>query len=617
MERELKIKTKQLTTTRFQEQQVREEINSYPLGYNIKQPIIDLLKDIIDNHNLVTKTRITKKLNTLYSGYHCFNNNNKFGSRVMFKENKNRFINLSNYELSNDEVEFLNLGLNYHLQPKYDHLTKKTEIEMLYQNILNLEEKNEVVVNPDISNFLVAESSKNRFVKAPSKFSKKLKQAAFNLKQNNEIIIRKADKASIYVILNKKDYLDKINGILSNQEKFVKINKDPTNMLKNKANKLITTLNAAQDSLKIPKIIGDYQPGYIYGNVKTHKPNNPVRPIISQVLTPTYNLAKNINTIINPYIPNNYTLKSTNEFIDLLNANNCIGLTASLDVESLFTNVPVNETIKIIIQQVYNHPTLPPPKIPKNILEELLNICTKELPFICPQGHIYKQVDGVAMGSPLGPCFANFYMGNLENEIFKNIQLKPNIYGRYVDDIFLQISSEKALINLKQKFEENSVLKFTYELNVNNKIPFLDVVVDTQNNLFKTTVYRKTTNEGFCLNANSECTNRYKNSVTSSYINRAYKITKSWEDFHTECQHFKQLLINNNFSNKMVDEHINKFLTSKLQLNSNINEEKVKINIFYKNQQHKNSHIDEKMIKNIIKNNVKPTDNKKKVNLNI
>ena len=236
-------------------------------------------------------------------------------------------------------IVFMGIQSYYHLQPKYDHLTEKTKIEMLYQNILNLEEKNEVVVIPDISNFLVAESSKNRFVKAPSKFSKKLKQAAFNLKQNNEIIIRKADKASIYVILNKKDYLDKINEILSNQEKFVKINKDPTNMLKNKANKLITTLNAAQDSLKIPKIIGDYQPGYIYENVKTHKPNNSVRPIISQVLTPTYNLAKNINSTIDPYIPNDYTLKSTNESIDLI---------ASLDAESLFINVLVNKTIKSV-----------------------------------------------------------------------------------------------------------------------------------------------------------------------------------------------------------------------------------------------------------------------------
>ena len=69
----------------------------------------------------------------MYSGYNCINNN-EFGSRIMFKENNNnRFINLSNFVLTKDKEDFLNLGLNYHLQPKYDHLTKKIEIELLYQ----------------------------------------------------------------------------------------------------------------------------------------------------------------------------------------------------------------------------------------------------------------------------------------------------------------------------------------------------------------------------------------------------------------------------------------------------------------------------------------------------
>ena len=52
-----------------------------------------------------------------------------------------------------------------------------------------------------------------------------------------------------------------------------------------------------------------------------------------------------------------------------------------LDVESLFTNVPINDTIEIIIQNVYNYPTLAAPKISQNILKLLLELCTKELPF--------------------------------------------------------------------------------------------------------------------------------------------------------------------------------------------------------------------------------------------
>ena len=72
-----------------------------------------------------------------------------------------------------------------------------------------------------------------------------------------------------------------------------------------------------------------------------------------------------------------------------------------------------------------------------NILKQPLELYTKESPFKIPDGNIYKKIDGVAMGSPLDPCFENFYLGNLECKTFQNINFKPHIYGDYVNDIFL------------------------------------------------------------------------------------------------------------------------------------------------------------------------------------
>ena len=86
-------------------------------------------------------------------------------------------------------------------------------------------------------------------------------------------------------------------------------------------------------------------------------------------------------------------------------------------------------------------------------------------------------------------------MGNLENKIFNNNQLKPNIYSRYIDNIFYKYQIKDELIKLKNNYEEKFVLKLSYKLNVNNKIPFLDVVVDSNNNQFKTTVYQIITNK--------------------------------------------------------------------------------------------------------------------------
>ena len=165
------------------------------------------------------------------------------------------------------------------------------------------------------------------------------------------------------------------------------------------------------------------------------------------------------------------------------------GICASLDVESLFTNVPVQETISIICRYVYNHSTLLSPRIPEDLLKQILTICTSESPFQHPN-NLYLQVDGVAMGSPLGPTFANFYMGNLETTVLLNFNPKPLLYARYVDDIFLLVENESDLFKLRDSFEEKSVLHFTVDLNHQNKqqVHFLDTLITSTESVLKTKI---------------------------------------------------------------------------------------------------------------------------------
>jgi hypothetical protein len=82
------------------------------------------------------------------------------------------------------------------------------------------------------------------------------------------------------------------------------------------------------------------------------------------------------------------------------------------------------------------------------------------------------------MGNPLGPTFANYYMCHLENSILENyLEVKPKLYLRYVDDIFLLVDSIGCITRLKNDFESNSVLKFTFEIQKLNQLPFLDVLI--------------------------------------------------------------------------------------------------------------------------------------------
>ena len=584
--------------------EIIEEINNSTIEENIKSAIEDSLNENLVHAENIVKTQLMKKLNKLYEG------------EIITKNQENCFINLTNYQPTEEQINFLNLGLNCHIKGKYNKINKVTEIELLYKNLLDLERKEKVIINPSLQDQLKSESTKHRNINKESIITYKMREAANELKNHNNITIKKADKSQTYVIISKIEYEQKIQQIVADETKFKLLKRDPTEKLKKEANDLITTLNATDNSIKIQKIIGDYKPGYLYGTVKVHKNGNPLRPIISQVTTPTYKLAKHLNTIINPYIPNQYMIKSTSDFIDILKIKGNNGIIASLDVESLFTNVPIMETIDIIIQNVYHHQTLRPPKIPEKILRQLLKLCTTQAPFITPNGRLYCQIEGVAMGSPLGPCFANYYMANLENIVLKEIDKKPNIYVRYVDDIFIQVESEEHLKYIKSSFEKSSILKFTHELNIENKLPFLDVLVNNNENIFKTSIYRKNTDKGQCLNADSECATKYKNSVITNYLNRAYKVCSTWQDFTNEVEHIKQLLIDNNYTNKQVDLHVRKFINMKIKRKNNIQKEKKNtINIYYKNNWHTNYKVDERVMKDIIKKNVTSKNKEEKLNL--
>ena len=114
------------------------------------------------------------------------------------------------------------------------------------------------------------------------------------------------------------------------------------------------------------------------------------------------------------------------------------------------------ETIEIILENCYNKPILGKSKTSQRNIEELLIKCIMLAPFKHMDGNTYDQTDGIAMGSPLGPTFANFYMCHIENLII-NKNNKVDAYTRYVDDILIAIDNEDQLMKIKKTFENDSV----------------------------------------------------------------------------------------------------------------------------------------------------------------
>ena len=108
--------------------------------------------------------------------------------------------------------------------------------------------------------------------------------------------------------------------------------------------------------------------------------------------------------------------------IQQLEVNSNDSILCSFDICSLFTNVPLAETIEICTKTLYDG-HLPTPVIPKHVFIELMKTATTSVEFSF-NNIMYRQIDGVGMSSPLGPALENIFVGYYESSfliIFQNL----------------------------------------------------------------------------------------------------------------------------------------------------------------------------------------------------
>ena len=223
---------------------------------------------------------------------------------------------------------------------------------------------------------------------------------------NKDIIIQKADKGNNTVILNKKDYIDKINLILSDETKFElakfqnKENKELRYLL-NMEEAIKTTLKDFLGKKCISK--GDYerlvptgsQPGILYGCAKIHKKvvGNcpPCRPILNAINTPSYHIAKYLVPILKEITINQFTVKDSFTFATEIREQKSQFVMASLDVDSLFTNIPLDETIEICSNVLFKNKNVVN-GLNESQFKELLSLATKQSLFIFDNKFYYQKM---------------------------------------------------------------------------------------------------------------------------------------------------------------------------------------------------------------------------------
>ena len=307
--------------------------------------------------NIVVKSRLKAISKTHAKKLTTFNSRQQKTERQEPKQiPKNVVHNFSSYTLSNDELVALSYGLDHQIPIRYNRNNITTEFEYFYQNLLNDISHIPEVQLSQVKTKLRDACGKYCRIKIPYKHRKTIE----NLSKRDGVIILKQDKGRGVVLMDKNKYTEKCM-LLLNTKQFKKLDNDPTKTTEGKIQRMLRRIKPklSEHEYKVLYPSGS-SPGKFYGTAKIHKvPRNgnidqlPIRPIVSNLNTATYQLAKHLSKILSPLRESEYTIKSTRHFMEIIKRKKVPEgfQMLSFDVNSLFLNVPLETTIDIILEE--------------------------------------------------------------------------------------------------------------------------------------------------------------------------------------------------------------------------------------------------------------------------
>ena len=281
--------------------------------------------------------------------------NSPQGSSSFEEPNPKWVINLSTKPLTKAQRSVLAKGPNYAVSPK--HPPNLEYITAIKEVCTKLSQQDAEELRANINWVLRASHPpKHNLTEAQN-------LAIRELKKDRDHIVLTADKGVAMVIMHRQDYISKANNLLS-QNTYRSIPQDPANTIKNKLINILkrvksqTGLNNQTYKAMYPK--GCVPPKF-YGLPKIHKPDTPLRPIVSSCGSVTYGVAKKLAKILKPLVGKSpHHINRTQDFVEqvrhiTLAPGECL---SSYDVSALFTSVPVDPALKIIKDLLEKDPTL-------------------------------------------------------------------------------------------------------------------------------------------------------------------------------------------------------------------------------------------------------------------
>ena len=499
-------------------------------------------------------------------------------------------INLSGRVLSEAEISLLSKGLK--LCPTPNGVNKavlkdfcKEELEVFGRRLRLMwhfrdEEENNTTINPfrpkskfnpkgkDVSIELYLSRLEEEILALDTKLSysnitKGEREALNSLRNDTSIIIKGADKGSAVVVWDREDYLKEANSQLMDNNVYEEVSGDIIGPLVKIVKYHLANIklrgDISSETLKY-FLVNNPKLGRFYLLPKIHKRLDgvPGRPVISNCGYFTENISSFLDYHLQPLAKKVKSyLKDTNDFLRKLRDLPALPkdtLLCTIDVVGLYPNIPHSDGLDAIRKALDQ-------RIDKNIsTESLLDLaeCVIKNNIFEHNNRFFKQKQGTAIGTKMAPPYAILFMADLEEKFLESSPLKPYVWWRYIDDIFLiwEHGKENLLKFLDSLNNCHPTIKFKAECISQDRVNFLDVDIIRCGERLTTDLYVKPTDSHQYLHASSCHVFHSKSSIPYSQALRLNRICSEGTFFDKRCNELESWLMSRGYSEKLVRRQI-------------------------------------------------------------
>jgi hypothetical protein len=235
----------------------------------------------------------------------------------------------------------------------------------------------------------------------------------------------------------------------------------------------------------------------------------------------------------------------------------------SLDVQDLFTNIPITRAVDIAINKIGYSEAFCESNLTITDLKQMLLLSLNNS-YCQFNGRFYRQKRGLPMGNTLSPILADLYMNEYIKQNMEEVNIPSRIW-RYVDDILIinKMKEEEVKLYVENLNKIKGKIKFTYEYEKNGIINFLDTTLSkNDDNTVGIRWYRKDTAADRLLHFNSEHNKSVKINIIKNMASKVIETTKNTKNQQDDLNKLKEMLIKSNYPTYIIDKHIKEIMKS-------------------------------------------------------